>query len=1405
MDGNPFVGPSSVTAGHPLFGRHDEIESLLDLLLADRIVLLYSPSGAGKSSLLDAGLRVKLEQRGFNVSPILRVGETSPPGVEANRYVLSTLLSLEKQEQDPDPDRLQQLARMSLVDGFPAHPSGEVLLFDQFEEVLTADPFDHPAKEEFFRQLGTLLRAKGRWAVLAMREDYLAGLDPFTRYVPTRLSNTFRLKLLSAELPAVPDDPLRGAMEVVVNTAETVKNEDGSPRVRFEPDAAAELISNLRKVRHVQADGRIAEREGDFVEPVQLQVVCQQLWDRLPLHTRSITVQDIRETVNIDEALGRFFTATLTRVANGNERLERDLINLFDQQLITKQRTRKQIRSEEAAHLPMAALVRAHLVRSETRLGTTYELAHDRMIDAVISECDKWRKSHLEQWQRDAEIWNEDRTPDRLARGAVYKAMRRWVKTNPGYSFRNYERDFYSQSRAAALGAAWLTGLRVVATVVGLVAIAAAILSFRLWLTAQDAGWLAAMSETIAIFDKLHAVKARDEAEIARENARALSVTAREQADLARNNLIGLYIEKAKRAESDASGGGGAEQYRNSWIYTSAAIALSAKPWPEAMGKLLDDETLPGHKEHAGGAGTGDLVQERRTSAAFFRGGADGMAWANLPPRATCEVFSKVECWNCKGQQGILATRFSGTPFRLDLTSMAAGANGELVVAVSENGGGDTPPCKNVKVRIDVVKSDSTVPYNKWQTPGDIAVDALATDGKWIVAGTAKGLLWMDSTDVLKNPRDYNPAIRAQSCAGNCAPVTSLAFRPGAGDPQFAAGRQDGEVEFFRIARGQVLATGGETTIGTRGAAVSAIAYWPESPFLATGHTDGTLAIWDLRSKAMVAKSQRHSGRVLAIAFDAANGSLKSADSEGELRTSPLRPEIFGAAWDLRVLFDAGAQGAELRKRLYDVSRQKLGYDVNSDEPVALSESGRRALEYFSFGATEHFTPAEAAGRKILLRSRFLHLPEFPASRAGLVIPDQLENVAAAVVSKKGITQGFTARFQYRIHNASTNDRRKVGDGLRFFYRDGTHYQDGYPKQPFTGPAAGYELFFSVYPWSGTLGTTLTSPSGRAKRVQDGFQTGPNWRRVCVDVSPERRLGACEAPAKATEFQGVRVFLESSDTPALELDGPVETPGGSALGFYATTGEAVAEHRVAELTVIPAGSTRPDPSFAIPGAQFTTVGTSPEPTGYPKFEDNALVLTRDQQLFQASAALLDPSRLSSHYSVEFEFRMRNSASSDPYHTGNGLVFLFAQNRDLYERSGTILPAGSELGVLKGPGYGVYFEGHGQRMIRWIDTNNAGNLANADGKKDRSWPGVFTDGAWRKVRVEIDRENSKVLVYYEGILVLDQRGVQFERTGNAFGFTASTGSLSADGAVAEHAVRNVVLRDLTSRGHRHTNQ
>ena len=57
-DASPYVGPVPYERKDRdlFFGRDEEAESLLSLLISERVVLFYAQSGAGKSSILNAAI-----------------------------------------------------------------------------------------------------------------------------------------------------------------------------------------------------------------------------------------------------------------------------------------------------------------------------------------------------------------------------------------------------------------------------------------------------------------------------------------------------------------------------------------------------------------------------------------------------------------------------------------------------------------------------------------------------------------------------------------------------------------------------------------------------------------------------------------------------------------------------------------------------------------------------------------------------------------------------------------------------------------------------------------------------------------------------------------------------------------------------------------------------------------------------------------------------------------------------------------------------------------------------------------------------------------------------------------------------------------------------------------------------
>ena len=163
---NPYVGPRSFETGEALYGRDRELRALSALLISERIVLLHSPSGAGKTSLVRAGLLPHLQNENFNVLPVVRVNIKPPKEVlHVNRYLLSTLLTLEEAFPAEERLHLDKLATLSLDEYLDqrAPQNDTLLVFDQFEEVLTISPSDREGKQAFFNIVGAALRDKKRW------------------------------------------------------------------------------------------------------------------------------------------------------------------------------------------------------------------------------------------------------------------------------------------------------------------------------------------------------------------------------------------------------------------------------------------------------------------------------------------------------------------------------------------------------------------------------------------------------------------------------------------------------------------------------------------------------------------------------------------------------------------------------------------------------------------------------------------------------------------------------------------------------------------------------------------------------------------------------------------------------------------------------------------------------------------------------------------------------------------------------------------------------------------------------------------------------------------------------------------------------------------------------------------
>jgi WD40 repeat protein len=382
---SPFVGPRPFEPQDRdlFFGRDREADELVSLIVAHRLVLVYAQSGAGKTSLLNAELVPRLVEEGFEVLPLARVRGLLPEGISPhdvqNLYAFNSLMSWAEEGTSP-----ARLAQMSLADFLRQRErphddrglrSPRVIIFDQFEELFTFYPERWRDRAGFFQQVAEALEADPLLrAAFVMREDYIAQLDPYSHLLPERLRIRYRLERLrrDAALAAV-----RGPL----------KDTDRS----FAEGAAERLVEELLKVRVATASGDAVEVEGEFVEPVQLQVVCDSLWQSLPPGVAEITQEHLQAFGDINQALAGFYERSIRRAAHETGVKENDLREWFERSLITPAGTRGTVfrGRDETGGIPNAAvdvLENLHLVRAELRAGARwYELNHDRFIEPIRS------------------------------------------------------------------------------------------------------------------------------------------------------------------------------------------------------------------------------------------------------------------------------------------------------------------------------------------------------------------------------------------------------------------------------------------------------------------------------------------------------------------------------------------------------------------------------------------------------------------------------------------------------------------------------------------------------------------------------------------------------------------------------------------------------------------------------------------------------------------------------------------------------------------------------------------------------------------------------------------------------------------------------------------------------------
>lgn len=173
------------------FGREQETDDLYDALSGVKHLLVYGPSGAGKTSLVECGLRNQFSDADWYALTIRRATNLTASVFTAINEALSKKIALNPKTKLPLDETLT--FGQAIENLFSERYQPVYLLFDQFEELLILGTREE--KVDFFTRLNQLIRYKVPCRVmLIMREEFIGHLSEFEHLCPSIFQHRFRLE-----------------------------------------------------------------------------------------------------------------------------------------------------------------------------------------------------------------------------------------------------------------------------------------------------------------------------------------------------------------------------------------------------------------------------------------------------------------------------------------------------------------------------------------------------------------------------------------------------------------------------------------------------------------------------------------------------------------------------------------------------------------------------------------------------------------------------------------------------------------------------------------------------------------------------------------------------------------------------------------------------------------------------------------------------------------------------------------------------------------------------------------------------------------------------------------------------------------------------------------------------------
>ena len=405
-DRYPGIRSFEVDDERLFYGRTKEIDDLFSQVVIKPLVVLFSKSGLGKSSLLKAGLGPVLENNAF--FPIMfRVQDTSVSPIDMVLSELKPFIDKNKIKQfgGKSANTIWEAINAGNFIGVDGNPATPVLIFDQFEEL-----FNHEkvVQDQWASQMADLI--EGRlpkdvvevlqqiprrertseqldWfqpptvkIVFAIRSDRMSELHQLRKEIPGILQNRYELKPLHSAQSA----------EAMERPAALTGTEFTTKPFFFAAETVKDIQNNL-------------SNEAGEIESFQLQIVCQHIEQKVK-ELESKGVENIESTPDfvggkkgILGILKNYYDDHIMDLGDDEDQLAAR--KLLEEGLIADGR---RIGVADAvvkgtfgiSDELLEKLLESRLIRPEnTRLGRTFEISHDTLVAPILKSYDKRRRA----------------------------------------------------------------------------------------------------------------------------------------------------------------------------------------------------------------------------------------------------------------------------------------------------------------------------------------------------------------------------------------------------------------------------------------------------------------------------------------------------------------------------------------------------------------------------------------------------------------------------------------------------------------------------------------------------------------------------------------------------------------------------------------------------------------------------------------------------------------------------------------------------------------------------------------------------------------------------------------------------------------------------------------------------